>query len=90
MRKVFSWREFVMMFSAGKVDTGDSFELKNRRFTCSDILKFTNNFENVLAKGGSGTVYLGHFDKIPVAIKMLFPSSVKGNKQFEAEVVLKN
>ncbi|KAH9665594.1 protein kinase domain-containing protein [Citrus sinensis] len=70
----------------GKVDTYDSLELENRRFSHSQILRLTNNFEKVLGKGGSGTVYQGYLDTTPVAIKMLYPSSVQGTKQFEAEL----
>ncbi|KAK9231891.1 hypothetical protein WN943_022132 [Citrus x changshan-huyou] len=69
----------------GKVDTYDSLELENRRFSHSQILRLTNNSEKVLGKGGSGTVYQGYLDTTPVAIKMLYPSSVQGTKQFEAE-----
>lgn len=76
----------MMMRSVGKVDTYDSLELENRRFSHSQILRLTNNSEKVLGKGGSGTVYQGYLDTTPVAIKMLYPSSVQGTKQFEAEV----
>ncbi|KAH9713980.1 putative leucine-rich repeat receptor-like protein kinase [Citrus sinensis] len=62
----------MMMHSFGKVDTYDSLELENRRFSHSQILRLTNNFEKVLGKGGSGTVYQGYFDTTPVAIKMLY------------------
>ncbi|KAJ4717974.1 protein kinase family protein [Melia azedarach] len=65
-----------------------SFELKNQRFSYSDVVRITNNFEMVLGRGGFGTVYHGYLDDIQVAVKMLSPSSVQGYKQFQAEVEL--
>ncbi|XVF86743.1 hypothetical protein PTKIN_Ptkin18bG0066900 [Pterospermum kingtungense] len=63
-------------------------ELKNRRFSFSDVQRITNNFERVIGKGGFGTVYHGFLDDIEVAVKMLSKSSSQGYKQFEAEVEL--
>ena len=63
-------------------------EQKNRQFTYSEILKFTNNFESTLGKGGFGTVYHGYIDKTEVAVKMLSPSSVQGFQEFQAEACL--
>ncbi|XP_021890219.1 LRR receptor-like serine/threonine-protein kinase IOS1 [Carica papaya] len=60
----------------------------NRRFSYSEVLKITNNFQRVLGKGGFGTVYHGYLDDTQVAVKMLSPSSVQGYKQFQAEVEL--
>ncbi|XP_027926507.1 LRR receptor-like serine/threonine-protein kinase IOS1 [Vigna unguiculata] len=57
-------------------------------YSYSDILKITNNFNTTLGRGGFGTVYLGHIDDTPVAVKMLSSSSVKGFQQFQAEVKL--
>ena len=54
-------------------------------YSYSDILKITNNFNTTLGRGGFGTVYLGHIDDTPVAVKMLSSSSVKGFQQFQAE-----
>lgn len=62
-----------------------SLESTKRTFTYSDLLKFTNNFETVLGKGGFGTVYLGYIEKSQVAIKMLSSSSIQGFQQFQAE-----
>ncbi|PRQ51154.1 putative transferase, protein kinase RLK-Pelle-LRR-I-1 family [Rosa chinensis] len=53
-----------------------SMESTKRKFTYSEILKITNNFERILGKGGFGTVYHGYLDKTQVAIKMLSPSAV--------------
>lgn len=63
-------------------------EAKNRQFTYSDILKFTNNFERTLGKGGFGTVYHGYIVKTQVAVKMLSPSSVQGFQEFRAEACM--
>ncbi|ESR40067.1 hypothetical protein CICLE_v10027230mg [Citrus x clementina] len=67
-----------------------SWELKNRKFSYSDVAKITNNFEKVIGKGGFGTVYHGYleFNGTQVAVKMLSASSVQGYKQFQAEVEL--
>ncbi|KAJ0008265.1 hypothetical protein Pint_29491 [Pistacia integerrima] len=65
-----------------------SLELKNRRFSYSEVVKITNNFETVIGKGRFGTVYLGYVDDNQVAVKMLSPSSAQGYKQFQAEVEL--
>ncbi|PRQ51152.1 putative transferase, protein kinase RLK-Pelle-LRR-I-1 family [Rosa chinensis] len=46
-------------------------EQKNRQFTYCEILKFTNNLERTLGKGGFGTVYHGYIDKLQVAVNLL-------------------
>ncbi|CAN8321496.1 unnamed protein product [Cochlearia groenlandica] len=62
---------------------------KNKRFTYSEVLKMTNNFERVLGKGGFGIVYHGFANgSEQVAIKMLSHSSSQGYKEFKAEVEL--
>ncbi|KAF3450657.1 hypothetical protein FNV43_RR06746 [Rhamnella rubrinervis] len=54
----------------------DSFEPQKRKFTYSEVLKITNNFEIILGKGGFGSVYHGLIDgTTEVAVKMLSPSS---------------
>ncbi|KAJ0007594.1 hypothetical protein Pint_29480 [Pistacia integerrima] len=65
-----------------------SLELRNLRFSYSDLVRITDNFERALGKGGFGTVYHGYLDDTQVAVKMLSPSSVQGYKQFQAEVKL--
>ncbi|KAK0597365.1 hypothetical protein LWI29_024556 [Acer saccharum] len=67
----------------------DSFESKKLRFSYSEIVTMTNNFERIVGKGGFGTVYhgcLGEMDQ--VAVKMLSQSSVQGFEQYQAEVKL--
>lgn len=64
-------------------------EPTRRQFTYSEILKFTNNRQRILGKGGFGTVYHGYIDnKTQVAIKLLSPSSSHGLEQFHAEASL--
>jgi len=60
---------------------------KERKFTYSEVLKMTKNFERVLGKGGFGTVYHGNLDDTQVAVKMLSHSSAQGYKEFKAEVL---
>ncbi|XP_031283429.1 LRR receptor-like serine/threonine-protein kinase IOS1 [Pistacia vera] len=69
-----------------KVGKKGSLELKKRRFTYSDLVRITNNFERVLGKGGFGAVYHGYLDNTQVAVKMLSASSAQGYKEFQAEV----
>ncbi|XP_019056485.1 PREDICTED: probable LRR receptor-like serine/threonine-protein kinase MEE39 [Tarenaya hassleriana] len=62
---------------------------KKRRFTYSEIVEITKNFQRVLGKGGFGVVYHGYLnDTEQVAVKMLSESSAQGQKQFKAEVEL--
>ncbi|XP_008462384.2 putative leucine-rich repeat receptor-like protein kinase At2g19210 [Cucumis melo] len=61
---------------------------ENTKFTYSEILSITNNFERVIGKGGFGTVYHGYLHSIQVSVKMLSPTSVQGYKQFEEEAQL--
>ena len=67
-------------------EQGMVLESKKQQFTYSEVLRITNNFASVIAKGGFGTVYHGYFDGLQVAVKMLSPSSVQGYKEFQAEV----
>ena len=60
---------------------------KNRRFTYSEVMTMTNNFQRVLGKGGFGIVYHGVVNGTEqVADKILSHSSSQGYKQFKAEV----
>ncbi|XP_056867314.1 receptor-like protein kinase At3g21340 isoform X4 [Raphanus sativus] len=62
---------------------------KNKRFTYSEVVTMTNNFERVLGKGGFGMVYHGTVSGTEqVAVKMLSHSSSQGYKEFKAEVEL--
>lgn len=60
---------------------------KNKKFTYSDVITMTNNFQKILGKGGFGIVYYGSVNGTEeVAVKMLIQSSTQGYKQFKAEV----
>uniref|UniRef100_A0A1J3D089 Putative LRR receptor-like serine/threonine-protein kinase n=1 Tax=Noccaea caerulescens TaxID=107243 RepID=A0A1J3D089_NOCCA len=62
---------------------------KNRRFTYSEVITMTNNFQRVLGKGGFGIVYHGFVNGTEqVAVKLLSHSSSQGYKEFKAEVQL--
>ncbi|XP_048598964.1 receptor-like protein kinase At5g59670 [Brassica napus] len=61
----------------------------SKRFTYSEIIQMTNNFQRVLGKGGFGMVYHGTVnDSDQVAVKVLSKSSAQGYKEFKAEVDL--
>ncbi|KAL5576819.1 hypothetical protein UlMin_018518 [Ulmus minor] len=60
-------------------------EPKKQQFSYSEILSITNNFEQIIGKGGFGSVYLGYLNDTQVAVKMLSRSSRQGYKQFHAE-----
>ncbi|RID73964.1 hypothetical protein BRARA_B01083 [Brassica rapa] len=61
---------------------------KSRRFTYSEVVKMTNNFQKVVGKGGSGMVYQGTVNGSEVAVKLLSQTSTQGYEQFKAEVDL--
>ncbi|CAK8535887.1 unnamed protein product [Lathyrus sativus] len=64
-------------------------ELKKQEFTYEEVLSITRNFEKVVGKGASGTVYQGWIDDdTEVAVKMLTSSSAQGYLQFQAEAKL--
>ncbi|XP_024015450.1 probable LRR receptor-like serine/threonine-protein kinase PAM74 isoform X2 [Eutrema salsugineum] len=66
-----------------------SIETAKRRFTYSEVMGMTNNFQKILGEGGFGIIYHGHLDDIQqVAVKVLSQSSSQGYKQFKAEVEL--
>ncbi|KAG2333379.1 hypothetical protein Bca52824_004559 [Brassica carinata] len=59
----------------------------SRRFTYSEVIKMTNNFQRVLGKGGFGMVYHGSVNgSEQVAVKVLSQSSTQGYKEFKAEL----
>ncbi|XP_028754132.1 receptor-like protein kinase At3g21340 [Neltuma alba] len=63
--------------------------LRNRAFSYSEVLKITNNFQNLIGEGGFGKVYLGTLkDNTQVAVKLLSHSSRQGHKEFRSEVEL--
>ncbi|CAN6224162.1 unnamed protein product [Urochloa humidicola] len=64
-----------------------------RRYLYCELIAATGDFavENMLGKGGFGSVYMGHLlssggDSLQVAIKKLSLGSSQGRKEFEAEV----
>ncbi|XP_052167986.1 probable LRR receptor-like protein kinase At1g51890 [Oryza glaberrima] len=67
-----------------------SIQLENRRFTYKDLQMITNNFEQVLGKGGFGYVYYGILEEgTQVAVKLRSQSSNQGVKEFlrEAQIL---
>ncbi|KMT01743.1 hypothetical protein BVRB_9g211940 isoform B [Beta vulgaris subsp. vulgaris] len=66
-----------------------SMKLENRAFTYSEVVNMTNNFQNIIGNGGSGTVYHGRLqDGTLVAVKILNPSSTLSFKLFRTEAEL--
>ncbi|KAL4200520.1 hypothetical protein AMTRI_Chr02g253960 [Amborella trichopoda] len=60
-----------------------------RKFTISEIVSATNNFDEslVIGIGGFGKVYKGELDdSTPVAIKRANPQSEQGLREFETEI----
>ncbi|EOA38953.1 hypothetical protein CARUB_v10011370mg [Capsella rubella] len=73
--------------SSGKV-MRPSLEMKNRRFTYSEVREMTDNFQVVLGKGGFGVVCRGFLNNEQVAVKVISHSSTQGYKEFKTEVEL--
>ena len=62
-------------------------ETKRKRFSYSEVIDMTNNFQRALGEGGFGVVYHGYLNgSEQVAVKLLSQSSVQGYKEFKAEV----
>ncbi|XP_023638434.1 putative receptor-like protein kinase At3g46340 isoform X3 [Capsella rubella] len=69
--------------------SGQSIETQRRRFTYSEVVEMTENFQNILGEGGFGIVYHGYLNgSEQVAVKVLSQSSSQGYKHFKAEVEL--
>ncbi|XP_052166897.1 probable LRR receptor-like serine/threonine-protein kinase At1g05700 [Oryza glaberrima] len=63
-----------------------SLQLENRWFTYKELEKITNNFKQVLGRGGFGYVYHGILeDGTQVAVKLRSESSNQGAKEFLVE-----
>ncbi|AET01542.2 LRR receptor-like kinase plant [Medicago truncatula] len=66
-----------------------SMKSKHQKFTYTEILNITDNFQTIIGEGGFGTVYFGILqDQTQVAVKMLSPSSMQGYKEFQSEAQL--
>ena len=66
----------------------EELESNKQQFAYAEVLSITENFERVVGKGASGTVYHGYIGDTEVAVKMLSPSaSFQGYLQFQAEVL---
>ncbi|WZZ30852.1 hypothetical protein YC2023_014253 [Brassica napus] len=64
-------------------------ETKRRRFTYTEVVEMTKNFQKALGEGGFGVVYHGYLnDSDQLAVKVLSQSSSQGYKHFKAEVEL--
>lgn len=81
----------VTLYSSSTVQhelpNGRSINRQTKRFTYSEVVAFTDNFERVLGEGGFGIVHHGSLNGTqPIAVKLLSQSSVQGYKEFKAEV----
>ncbi|XP_030949057.1 putative leucine-rich repeat receptor-like serine/threonine-protein kinase At2g19230 [Quercus lobata] len=73
----------------GGMVTKSNIRSKNQRYSYSEVVSITNNFETIIGGGGFGKVYLGKLkDEVQVAVKLLSPSSNQGYKEFQAEAQL--
>ncbi|KFK27494.1 hypothetical protein AALP_AA8G390100 [Arabis alpina] len=66
-----------------------SIQMNKRKFTYSEVIDMTNNFQKIVGEGGFGIVYHGTLNGYEqVAVKVLSQSSAQGYKHFKAEVDL--
>ncbi|XP_022148124.1 probable LRR receptor-like serine/threonine-protein kinase At1g51880 [Momordica charantia] len=61
-------------------------EVKRRRFSHPQIVKMTHDFRRVIGRGGFGTVFHGHLDDAPVAVKMYCNRNRNVHPGFQTEV----
>ncbi|XP_078149483.1 putative LRR receptor-like serine/threonine-protein kinase At1g51860 [Carex rostrata] len=60
--------------------------IDNHQFSYNDVKGITNDFKNIIGKGGFGDVYFGLLEnELEVAVKMRSHSSSQGVKEFLAE-----
>lgn len=89
-----------IMILSGKDKNFSAFEITPHRirvtkfqclhFSCSDVVRITDEFKNEIGKGGSAKVYRGRLSAshTEVAVKVLLPSSDTGFEQFRNEASL--
>ena len=89
---IYVWTCFICFKSTWYIYVGapspekGSLKSKHQRFSYTEILNITDNFETIIGEGGFGKVYGGILqDQTQVAIKMLSPSSMQGYKEFQSE-----
>ncbi|XP_019099845.1 PREDICTED: putative receptor-like protein kinase At3g46340 [Camelina sativa] len=67
--------------------SGQSIETQRRRFTYSEVVEMTKNFQKTLGEEGFGIMYHGYLNgSEQVAVKFLSQSSSQGYKHFKAEL----
>ncbi|CAL5361270.1 unnamed protein product [Camellia sinensis] len=78
------WRLKTRRHKAGR-----TLKSKNQRFSYSEVVSITNNFETVIGRGGFRIVHLGYLeDGTEVAVKTLYRSSTQASEQFWTEAEL--
>ncbi|XP_019077601.2 putative leucine-rich repeat receptor-like serine/threonine-protein kinase At2g19230 [Vitis vinifera] len=71
------------------IETNGKLEARKQRLSYSEVKRITNNFGEVIGKGGSGLVYNGRLSNgIKVAVKKLSPSLNLAFEQFQNEAQL--
>lgn len=79
-----TYEKTIIMWSGG-ARASNPFE--SRRFKYKELRVITDDFKNIIGKGGFGFVYSGKLeDGTPVAVKMRSQTSSQGNTEFLAEV----
>eukprot|EP01018_Ginkgo_biloba_P005849 Gb_09242 [translate_table: standard] len=83
LKKFSKYRDIARVFGLNMLPSGGP-----KRFTYAELKAATNNFSDVLGKGGFGPVYRGILpDQRPIAVKKLEGVS-QGEQEFWAEVTI--